>query len=318
MPDSGKYGLSVVVSVYNELPVLIKFEQELRKVLDETGLDFELIFVNDGSTDGSRELLDELCYKNQKYKAIHFSRNFGHESAMAAGIDHSSGEAVICMDADLQHPPECIPGMIEQFNSGYEIVNMVRTDRKDHNIIMKIMSKQFYNLLNRISTMKIEPNGTDFFLISRRVADILNNDFRERTRFMRGFIQVIGFNKTSLEFKAPERYAGKSKYSLLKLIILSFSAVATFSNVPLYLGLFAGAVFGIFSIAVGIYSIIMKFIMGFVLPGYTTLVVLISFLFGLLFFIIGIIGQYIGYLFIEQKQRPVYIIDSISGGNKNN
>ncbi|MFW6232800.1 MAG: glycosyltransferase family 2 protein, partial [Bacteroidota bacterium] len=233
MPDSGKYGLSVVVSVYNELPVLIKFEQELRKVLDETGLDFELIFVNDGSTDGSRELLDELCYKNQKYKAIHFSRNFGHESAMAAGIDHSSGEAVICMDADLQHPPECIPGMIEQFNSGYEIVNMVRTDRKDHNIIMKIMSKQFYNLLNRISTMKIEPNGTDFFLISRRVADILNNDFRERTRFMRGFIQVIGFNKTSLEFKAPERYAGKSKYSLLKLIILSFSAVATFSNVPL-------------------------------------------------------------------------------------
>ena len=261
--------ISIIVSVYNEEAVIKQFYFELIKILNSLNYDYELIFINDGSTDSSIDLLKEIINDNNKTICVNFSRNFGHEAAMSAGIDLAKGNAIICMDADLQHPPEKILDMIKKYEEGYEIVNMVRTDRKDHNFIMKLFSKAFYKLLSIISNIHFNSNATDFFLISKKIAEILKNDFREKTRFLRGFIQVIGFKRTSVNFAAPKRFAGKSKYSFFKLSILSFSAIATFSNIPLILGIIVGGIFGLFSILVGIYTLIMKF-SGEVISGYTT------------------------------------------------
>lgn len=301
---------SLVVSVFNEEDVLQTFWDTTKQYLNDINIPFEVIFVNDGSYDNSINILERLAKENKNIKVINFSRNFGHEAAMIAGVDFSSGDVVICMDADLQHPPIEIKEMIEKFSEGYEIINMVRIDNKDVGFLKRVSSKYFYYFLNRLSPVKFEPNASDFFLISRRVADILKNDFRERARFLRGFIQNIGFKRTNIEFTAPKRVGGTSKYSLLTLFKFSINAIASFSNLPLHLGVLAGIVIGILSILIGIFSILMKFL-GFTIPGYTTIVVLISFMFAVQFFITGMIGEYIGFLFTENKQRPIYIVERI-------
>jgi dolichol-phosphate mannosyltransferase len=299
--------LTVVVSVYNEEEVLEIFWGELEEYLKRLDVQYEVIFVNDGSTDNSQDILRHLSKIDNNIKVVNLSMNFGHEAAMTAGIDYSTGDAVVCMDADLQHPPSMLDEMVLKFTEGYEIVNMVRGDYKGVGILKRITSGLFYYLLNMISKVKFEPNASDFFLISRRVADILSNNFSERTRFLRGFIQTIGFSKTTLEFVAPKRAAGTSKYSLFKLSAYAIKAIATFSNLPLRIGLLFGTVIGILSVLVGVFSIIMK-LLGYVTPGYTTIVVLVSFLFAIQFFITGIIGEYLGFLFKENKRRPIYIV----------
>ena len=300
--------LSLVVSVYNEEEVLQTFWEETSKPLKGLELQYEIIFVNDGSTDGSKDTLFNLSQHDKNIKIINLSRNFGHEAAMVAGIDYSTGDAVLCMDADLQHPPSRLGEMVKKFSEGYEIINMVRKENKDAGIRRRVTSALFYCVLNFMSTARFEPNASDFFLISRRVANILKNNFSERTRFLRGFIQIIGFRKTTLEFVSPKRAGGATKYSLLKLFVYSVSAIATFSNVPLRIGMIFGTVIGLFSIGIGIYSIVVK-MLGYVIPGYTTLAVLITFLLAVQFFILGIIGEYVGFLFNEIKKRPIYIVE---------
>lgn len=281
-----------------------------KKNLDKLDIDYEVIFVNDGSCDNSLEILKDIAMRDENVKIISLSKNYGHEAAMLAGIDHSSGDAVICMDADLQHPPSKIKEMLKKFQEGYEIINMVRVENKDAKLLKKITSKLFYRFLNKISPAKFEPNASDFFLISKRISDILKTEFRERIRFLRGIIQIIGFKRTTIEFVAPKRAGGKSKYSIIKLFKFSLTAISSFSNIPLHLGIIASVIVGGFSVIVGIYSIIMK-MLGYVPPGYTTIVVLISFLFAIQFFLIGVIGQYLGYIYDENKRRPIYLIDKI-------
>jgi len=301
--------VSIVVSVYNEEAILEKFFKELTRVLkSESEIDYEIIFVNDGSIDKSLEIIKGFTNTNPYIKIINFSKNFGHEAAMIAGIDHSSGEVVICMDADLQHPPIMIPRMIDKYREKYDIVNMVRSANQGVGIAKKITSKVFYYFLNLISPFQFLPNASDFFLISGRVATILRNDFRERARFLRGFIQIIGFPKTTIEFVAPKRVQGESKYSLSKLFKFSLNAIFTFSYFPLQLGIFSSIIAGGFGLAMIVFSIIKK-IQGEAPPGYTTIIVLISFFFAIQFFITGVIGEYIGYIFDENKKRPIYIID---------
>ncbi len=302
--------LSIVVSVYNEEEVLNEFHKELSSVLSKNTDQAEIIYVNDGSHDGSRDILLQLAKVDKQVKVINFSRNFGHEAAMIAGIDKSTGDCVICMDADLQHPPKEIPGMLAKFKEGFEVITMMRTKNKDSGWFKKTSSKLFYSILNRISGQNFEVNASDFFLISRKVAKVLKSDFREQSRFLRGFIQMIGFKKTSLEYVAESRFAGESKYSLKHLFKYSFNVMLTFSNLPLKLGVMAGLIVGVFGAFIGVWEIIMKF-KGLTPPGYTTIVVLISFLFAVLFFIVGIIGEYIAVLFREVKGRPIYIIDEI-------
>jgi dolichol-phosphate mannosyltransferase len=307
--------LSVVVSVYNEEEALVLFFNELTNELKKINDTYEVIFVNDGSTDKSKDILNELAKNNDFVKVINFSRNFGHEAAMLAGIDYSNGQAIICMDADLQHPPSYITQMISKYKNGYDIVLMKRSNREDASFFPKIASKLFYKIINYLSPVKFEDNASDFFLISKKVQYHLVNNFRERTRFLRGLIQFIGFNKTFIEFIAPARISGKSKYNTKKLLKLSINAIAAFSDKPLNLGIIIGLIMGLFSTIVGIYSIIMYFVNRPV-SGYTTIVVVLTFMFSINLIVMGIIGKYISYIFYEVKERPIYIIEEIIEKNK--
>lgn len=301
--------VSVVVSVYNEELALREFYQDTGKILRELPQtwDYELIFVNDGSTDGSLPILSELAQKDPKVRVINFSRNFGHEAAMIAGIDHALGDGVICMDADLQHPPECIPKILEKFDAGYEVINMVRTKNRTAGLIKNITSAAFYKLINHLSDVKFEPNASDFFAVNRAAADVLRTRYREKVRFLRGYVQSLGFNKTTLEYEARPRFAGESKYSIKSLFRFSINTILCFSDLPLKLGIYSGCGVAMFGILMMIYTIYTWAKYG-APSGYATIVVLVSFMFAMLFVIVGIIGEYIAILFAELKDRPVYII----------
>lgn len=301
--------LSVVVSVYNEEKALREFYKETNKILEQiknSGWEHELIFVNDGSADNSLSILEELAKEDHDVKLISFSRNFGHEAAMIAGIDHSTGDGIICMDADLQHPPECIPQIIEKFSADYEVINMVRTKNKSAGLVKNITSSGFYWLINHISDVHFEPNASDFFAISSHVAQVLKDNYREKVRFLRGYVQNVGFKKTNIEYEARARVAGESKYSIKKLFIFSINTILCFSNMPLKLGIYAG----VFSAALGVLVMVYTLCTRQGAPsGYATIVVLLCFMFAMMFLLIGIIGEYIAILFTELKDRPVYIVE---------
>ena len=303
--------LSLVVSVYNEENALQRFYDEAVKVAESLlSWSYEIIFVNDGSTDGSLSILEKLAGENVNVRVVDFSRNFGHEAAMIAGIDYATGDAIVCMDADLQHPPKAIPEIIEKMENGYDVVSMIRTKNDGAGIIKKITSKAFYGVLNMMSKSKFEPDSSDFFAISKKVADVLRNDYREKVRYLRGFVQNVGFNKTTLEFEAGKRVAGESKYSISKLVKFSVNAICSFSDLPLKLGIYTGSFVGVAGLILMLYSIINKFIND-APSGYTTIVVALCFLFAVLLFVVGIIGQYISILFFEIKDRPIYIVNKV-------
>jgi dolichol-phosphate mannosyltransferase len=303
---------SLVISVYNEEAVLPEFCTHMEQALSGMDFQFEIIFINDGSKDQSLQVIQSYkMTSSHEIRIIDFSRNFGHEAAMISGIDHATGDAILCMDADLQHPPALISQMIEAYNNNYQIVTMIREKRGDNSAFKNWLSARFYRLINKLSEYQLDENASDFFLISKEAAEVLRKDYRERNRFLRGFIQIIGFDKISLSYIAPKRTAGKSKYSLFKLMKLSANAIISFSKIPLYLGIYIGLIFSFFSIALGIFTVY-QYIFGSTPPsGYTTIVLFISLSFSVLFFLIGIIGTYVGYIFDENKGRPIYIVKNI-------
>lgn len=298
--------LSIVVSVYNEEQALPLFYQTTKPILERLSWDYELLFVNDGSRDGSRLLLEQLAARDDKVRLISFSRNFGHEAAMIAGIDYAAGDAIVCMDADLQHPPQCIPDIIARLEEGYGVISMVRTKNTSAGFVKNVTSAAFYKLINTLSDVKFEANASDFFVISRPAADVLRDNYREKVRFLRGYVQNIGFAKTTIEYEAHDRVAGESKYSLRKLFAFSMNTIMCFSNLPLKLGIYAGIFAALLGVAVMIYTLCTR--QG-APSGYATIVVLICFMFAILFVIVGIIGEYIAILFSELKDRPIYIVE---------
>lgn len=298
--------LSVVVSVYNEEQALPMFYETTKPILESLDWDYELVFVNDGSKDRSAEILRDLAQKNQKVKVIYFSRNFGHESAMIAGIDYASGDAIVCMDADLQHPPQCLPAIIEKLEEGCGVISMVRTKNRSAGLIKNITSAGFYALINALSDVKFEPNASDFFAVSRQAGDVLRKNYRERVRFLRGYVQSIGFKQGIIEYEAQDRVAGHSKYSLRKLFAFSMNTIMCFSNLPLKLGMYAGVGAVCFGLVVMIYTLCTR--QG-APSGYATIVILNCFMFAVLFVIVGIIGEYMAILFSELKDRPIYIVE---------
>lgn len=299
--------LSIVVSVYNEEAVLDKFYQAIHPIVQSLDSDYELIFVNDGSRDASPAILDRLAMDSDKVKVIHFSRNYGHEAAMIAGIDYSSGDGVICMDADLQHPVECIPQILDTFNQGYEVISMVRIANKSAGLIKNVTSGLFYKLLNKISDTHFEENASDFFAVTRKPAEVLKKHFRESSRFLRAYVQSIGFKKTTLEYEAHDRAAGESKYSIRSLFKFSVQAMLSYSDLPLQIASVCGTFAGIACVILIIYSIYMKIHIG-APGGYTTIIVVLCFMFTVLFFLLGIIGEYLSIILGEVRKRPIYLV----------
>ena len=302
--------VSLIVSVYNEEKGLRDFYRVTKEVLSGIpGYEFQVLFVNDGSTDKSGEILSELrSVDPETVKVIEFSRNFGHEAAMCAGLDYADGDFLIFMDADLQHPPKCIPQILSAFENGAEVISMVRTENKDAGFIKNVTSGLFYGLINKLSTAHMEPGASDFFAMAKAPAEVLRHNFREKIRFLRGYVQNIGFNKVNISYEAAPRVAGESHYSIAKLWRLCINTIVCFSDVPLKAGIFAGLLSGLFGIILIIYTLATR--QG-APSGYATIVIVLCFMFAVLFVLLGIIGQYIAVIYTELKDRPIYIIKDI-------
>ncbi|MEO1518060.1 MAG: glycosyltransferase family 2 protein [Bacteroidota bacterium] len=305
--------ISIVVSVYNEEQMLPLFWKELSSCLQPLPSRFEVFFVNDGSADQSQQEIQKIVASsdsmpNIQVNSLEFSRNFGHEAAMIAGIDHASGDAIICLDADLQHPPAKIGEMMAKFEQGNDIIMMHREKRADQKGLNKFLSRWFYQLLNMTSEFSFEEAASDFFLISKSVAQLLRQYYREQNRFIRGLIQIVGFNKCTLYYEADKRLAGDSSYSLRNLFSLAFVAFTSFSIRPLQISIFVALLFILFSFVVTVFSLLVYFFGETPPSGYTTLVVFISICFTILYSLLAILSIYIGYLFREIKRRPLYIV----------
>ena len=305
--------ISIVISLFNEEEGVIHFWNSLKKILvTMPEMSFELIWVNDGSTDGTQALIDDVRKENSlnniKNIGIEFSKNFGHESAMIAGIDNATGDAIICIDSDGQHPPEEIPKMIEVYNEGNDIVLMQRLQRDDSSYFKKKFSKLFYRIINYLSAIRFEENSTDFFLISNRIKLILASNFRDHNRFIRGFIQSLGFSKSKLLFSAPARAYGESSYSYLSLLKLAFNAIFSFSNKPLRISIFLSVVFILFTMGMMGYTLY-TYLYGTTAPsGYNTIIIFMSASFSILFVTLSILSLYFEKLIQEMRKRPIYII----------
>lgn len=309
-----KKTLSVVVSCYNEELALDRFYEETASILKKLSWKYELIFVNDGSQDQTLSVLTRLSQSDERVKVISFSRNFGHEAAMIAGLDYSQGDGIVCMDADLQHPPEYLPEIVKKLEEGFDVINMVRTRNESAGWFKNIASSAFYRLINVLSDVKFEPNASDFFAVSGKAAKVLKDNYREKVRFLRGYVQNIGYPRTTIEYEARTRVAGESKYSIKKLIAFSVNTIMCFSNLPLKLGIYAGCGAGILGIIMMIYTIWSWARVG-TPSGYATIIVLMCFMFAVLFLIVGIIGNYIAILFAELKDRPIYIVEDTKNIN---
>ena len=303
--------ISLVISVYNEENGLRHFYETTKDILEAYKIkvpqyDYELCFVNDGSIDKSDAVLKELRVSDPEHvTVISFSRNFGHEAAMTAGLDYAKGDYLIFMDADLQHPPALVPEIMLKFEQGFEVISMVRTRNDDAGSIKNLTSELFYRLINKISDTRLIPGASDFFAINRQASETLKSSYREKVRFLRGYVQNIGFNKTTLEYEAAARFAGHSHYSLKKLWRFSIDTIICFSNIPLKLGIYAGFASGLMGILLIIYTLITR---SGAPSGYATIVIVLCFMFAILFLLLGILGSYIAVMFREMQDRPIYIV----------
>ena len=306
-PSVERHSLSVVVPVYNEEAALSEFHRRLAAVLDRLPAASEIIYVNDGSSDGSAALLAALHGADRRVAVIELSRNFGKEAAMSAGLDHARGDAVVILDADLQHPPECIPGMIAAWEQGFDVVLMRRASRDREGGLRKASARAFYRLIGRIGTIEIPEDVGDFRLLSHRAVAALER-FPERSRFMKGLFAWIGYPSTSIDYEVEDRYAGETKWSFWRLWNFALEGITSFSVVPLKIASYVGFATALAAFAYGAYFIGKTMLFGESIRGFPTLVVLILFLGGLQLTALGIIGEYLARMFIEVKQRPLYLV----------
>ena len=279
-----------------------------------TGMDYELIYVNDGSRDRTDELIRELAEKDSHVRAITFARNFGHQTAITCGMDFARGDAVITMDGDMQHPPELIPLLLEKWKDGYDIVQTIRTSTEDSGFIKKITSAGYYKVINSISKTPVTPGGSDFRLMNRKSLDVFLR-FREHARFIRGIVGGLGFKQTTIKFEAPARHAGVSKFSMNKMLHFAMDGILTNSTTPLRAAFYAGAVSGFIGILL-ILHVLYSYLVGNTVPGWATMTILIAFFGSANLVGLGIIGEYIGRIYEESKNRPLYWISGDTNDHK--
>jgi glycosyltransferase involved in cell wall biosynthesis len=300
---------SIIVPVFNEHDAIPSFINKTKSLLEDNHLSFEIIFINDGSTDHSFDLMLDFAKKDQRIKIINFSRNFGKEAALSAGIDHAIGDALIPIDVDLQDPPELIPKMIAHWKTGYDVVYGLRVSRDSDSLFKRTSANMFYKVFNKLSPLQIPPDAGDFRLIDRRVAEVLKN-IPERSRFMKGLFSWVGFKSIAVPYQRPNRKTGKTKWSTWKLWNFALDGLLSFSTLPLRIWTYIGVTIAIMSFFYGSFIVVRTLIFGIDLPGYASMLTVILFLGGMQLISIGILGEYIGRIFIESKNRPLYVIDS--------
>lgn len=308
--------VSIVIPLLNEAESLGQLKTQLIEVLEQQQIDFELLFVDDGSTDDSLEILRDFHQADSRIKALSFSRNFGHQIALTAGLEHAKGEVVITMDADLQHPPQLIPLLLEKYREGYEIVNTIREETADASSFKKFTSAGFYNLMNRFSDVKIEPASADFRLMSRKTVDAFLK-LTEKDRFTRGLISWMGYKQTFISYKAPERFAGQSKYSIAKMFRFAGDGITSFSAKPLRISFYLGLIISCVALAYGVFALVQYF-KGNTQPGWTSILLSVLFIGGIQLISIGIIGEYLARVFNETKNRPLYLVKEFLVNDKEN
>jgi dolichol-phosphate mannosyltransferase len=299
--------LSVVVPLYNEEEVIGESYRRLKEVLDGTGESYELIFVNDGSRDQTWPMAIALAEADPLLKLIGFSRNFGHQTAITAGMDASQGGAVVVIDADLQDPPEIIPQMLQKWREGFHVVYGRRTKRHGESVFKKVTAKMFYRVLNSLTDIPLPNDAGDFRLIDRAVCDALKT-LPERNRYVRGLVSWVGFKQTAVEYVRAERFAGTTKYPLRRMLRLAGDALTSFSYKPLKLSIFIGGLVSFLSFAYGLVIIYQRLFTDILGQGWASLACLTLFFNGLILIMMGVIGQYIGRIYDETKARPLYIV----------
>jgi dolichol-phosphate mannosyltransferase len=301
------------VPVFNEEQVISLLHSRLSAVLPPIAPQFEVIFVNDGSVDRTAEIVDAICAADTRFKALHFSRNFGHQAAVTAGLSAARGDCIVVIDADLQDPPELIADLVEKWRTGYDVVYAQRISREGEGFLKKATAFLFYRVLNRISDLQPPPDTGDFCLMDRKVVNVLNS-MPERKPYLRGLRVWVGFRQTAVPFERKARFAGETKYPLRKVIALAVDGMIGMSKVPLRLAMYLGLLVSAFSFILGVVYLIQHALGTDAAPrGWASTVVLILFLGGIQLVCIGVIGEFIGRIYDEVKERPRYIISRSTG-----
>ena len=307
-PGAERPLLSVVAPVFNEQVVLPEFHRRLALVLDGLGDAVEVVYINDGSRDGTLEVLNRLRAQDPRVAIVNLSRNFGKEIALTAGLDHSRGEAVVVIDSDLQDPPELIPTLLERWREGYDVVYATRTDRAGETFIKKLTAKCFYRVIRSVSRVEIPADTGDFRLLSRRAVDEVCR-LREHHRYMKGLFAWIGYRQISVPYKRDPRFAGTTKWNYLKLWNFALEGITSFTIAPLKAATYVGFVTAALAMLYAAWIVYKTMRYGDPVAGYPTLITVVLLLGGLQLMTLGIIGEYLGRMFNETKRRPLYLVE---------
>lgn len=299
--------IDVVVPVYNEEACLERFHAELSAVLLTLPYRFRILFVDDGSVDSSPAIYRALAERDDRVHYVRLSRNFGHQSALTAGIDNADADAVITMDSDLQHPPAAIPRFLEAWENGAELVSGVRARTAPVGFAKRLTSRAFYRVLNLLSEVPVTPDAPDFRLLDAKVVAAIRS-LREQSRFLRGMYAWIGFVQGTVEYEQRERAGGESKYTALRMMRFGLSAVLSFSRIPLQLATWVGLLVSLLSFVYGVYAAAQALVFHHAVPGWASLAVLVSFLAGIQLLTMGLFGEYLGQVLEETKRRPLYVV----------
>lgn len=306
---------SIVVPMYNEEEVIEETYKRLKKVMNETGETYELVFVNDGSRDRSAEIIADLARTDENIRLVDFSRNFGHQIAVTAGLDYSAGQAIVIIDADLQDPPEVIPRMLEKWREGYEVVYGKRIKRHGETVFKKVTAFFYYRILAMLTNDKIPKDTGDFRLIDRKVCDAMTS-FNERNRFLRGMISWVGFRQTAVEYVRDERFAGETKYPLKKMLRFAADGIFSFTYKPLKLATYLGFILSISGFIYLLYVLYQALFTDNTVSGWASTIGVNIIFNGITLIILGIIGEYVGRIYEEVKGRPLYIVRQAIGFDK--
>jgi len=303
---------SIVVPVYNEELVVEESYRRLKTVMDQTGESYELIFVNDGSRDKTEELVSGLCDEDSNVRLLSFSRNFGHQTAITAGMDAASGQAIVVIDADLQDPPEVILEMIDKWKEGYDVVYGQRISREGETAFKKVTAKAFYRIMKGLTSVDIPVDTGDFRLIDRKVCAVLSS-LTEKNRYVRGLVSWVGFRQTAVLFHRKERFAGETKYPLKKMLKFALDGITTFSYKPLKISTYVGFLVSLLSFLYLLVVLCLRIFTDQTVAGWASALSVSLIFNGVILMMLGIIGEYIGRIYDETKNRPLYVIREKKG-----